>query len=162
MFQKDGQDVESLIDLTVSVYQVWIVHGQNVIDANIDIDSCRAVLVLEQRYFNCGNIAQGAFLCNLLNNLAAVFDKLVLVVGHSTMEHNDDIDVTATRRPQSIHAGSCGWDRDFSLKQVRLRPAVPIVERVLDTFDDLVSSLQVRALDALLFVDYANDLLSSL
>lgn len=99
VFEEDRQNVESLIDLAVCVDQVTVVHSKDIIDANVDIDACELVLVLEQRHFYGGNIAQGTFFGHRLDYLAAVFDKLMLVVGHATVEHNDDIDVAATGRP---------------------------------------------------------------
>lgn len=47
MFQEDSQDVEPLVNLAVRINQVAVVHGEDVIDANVDIDPREAVLVLE-------------------------------------------------------------------------------------------------------------------
>ena len=57
------------------------------------------------------------------------------------MEDNNDVDVTATGRPQTIHARACCRDGDLSLEQIGLVTTVSIVERVLDALDHLVSRL---------------------
>lgn len=143
MLEEDGQDVESLVDLAVSVDQVRVVHGQDVVDRDVDIDAAQAVLVLQQGHFDRRNVAQSAFLSDLLYDLAAVFDELVLVVCHPAVEHDDDVDVGATCSPESVHAGPGGCNRDFSLQEVRLPAAVSVVEGVFDSFDHLVPRVQV-------------------
>ena len=99
MFQEDSQDVEPLVNLAVRINQVAVVHGEDVIDANVDIDPREAILVLEQGHLDCWNVAQSTLLGDLLDDLPAVFDQLMLIVCHPTMENNDDIYVAAARRP---------------------------------------------------------------
>ena len=74
MFQEDGQDVEPLINLAVRINQVAVVHGEDVIDANVDIDAREAVLVLKQGHLDGWNVAQSTLLGDLLDDLPAVFD----------------------------------------------------------------------------------------
>ena len=108
MFEEDGHDVETLVDLTVSIDQVRVVHGKDVVDANVHVNPSQAVLVLEQWHFYSWHVAESPFLRNLLYDLSTVFDQLVLVVSHSAMKDNDDIDIGPTSCPQSINAGASG------------------------------------------------------
>ena len=128
MLEKDGQYVEPLIDLTVRINQVAVVHGKHVVDADVDVDAGEAVLVLEQRHLDCGNVAQCSFLSNLFDDFTAMFDQLMLIIGHPAMKHNDDIYIAATGRPESIHARSRGRYRNFTLQKIALRPAVTVIE----------------------------------
>ena len=48
MFQEDGQNVESLVNLAVSVDQVAIVHSQHIVHADVHVNASQTVLVLEK------------------------------------------------------------------------------------------------------------------
>ena len=85
----------------------------------------------------------------------------MLIVGHATVEYNDDIYVTAAGCPEAIHAGASGRYRDLALQKVALSSTISIVERVLDPLDNLVARLQTTPLDALLFIDNSHNLLSA-
>ena len=85
--------MESLVDLTISVNQVRVVYREHIIDGDVDIDTSKTILILEEGHFDGWNVAESAFLRDLLDDLATVFDKLVLVVGHPAVEDDDDIDV---------------------------------------------------------------------
>jgi len=162
VLEEDGQNVEPLLYLAVSVDQIGVVHREHVVDADVHVDARLAILVLEQGYFDRGHIAKRALLRHRLNDLATMFDQLVLVIRHPAMEDNDDIDIAATHSPESVHARASGADRDLAFEQIGLRAAIPIVEGVLDASDDLVARLQVYLLDALLLIDNSHDLLSAL
>ena len=133
--------MEPLINLAVRINQVAVVHGENVIDTNVDIDPREAILVLEQGHLDGWNVAQSSFFGDLLDDLPAVFDQLVLIVSHPTMEHNDDIYVATARRPETVHARAGCRDRYLALEQVALCAAVSIIECIFDPFDDLVARL---------------------
>jgi hypothetical protein len=85
--------VESLVNLTVSVDQVRVVYREHIIDGDVDVDAGKTILILEEGHFDGWNVAKSAFLRHLFDDLAAVFDKLVLVVGHPTVKYDDDINV---------------------------------------------------------------------
>ena len=71
---KEGcQDVESLVHLAVRVDQVRVVHGQDVIDAYIDVNSSKTILVLQERYLDGWHVAESSLLCNTLDDLTTVF-----------------------------------------------------------------------------------------
>ena len=90
-----------------------------------------------------------------------MFDKLVLVVGHSAMEHDYNVNVTTTGCPEAIHTRPSGRDGDLTLKQVRLCPAITMVECVLNTLDYLITRFQIFDTGALFFIDASRDFLSS-
>ena len=48
MFQEDGQNVEPLVNLAVSVDQVAIVHSQHIVHADVHVNASQTVLVLEK------------------------------------------------------------------------------------------------------------------
>ena len=48
MFQEDGQNVEPLVNLAVSVDQVAIVHRQYIVHADVHVNASQTVLVLEK------------------------------------------------------------------------------------------------------------------
>ena len=66
--------MESLVDLTICVNQVGIVHREHIIDGDVDIDASFAVLVFEQGNFNCGDVAKSPFFRDLLYDFSTVFD----------------------------------------------------------------------------------------
>lgn len=162
MLQEDGQYVEPLFNLAVRVDQIAVVHCKHVIYADVHVDSRQTVLVLEQGHLDGRYVAQSAFLGDLLDDFTAVFDELVLIVGHATVEDNDDVYVTAAERPEPIHARTSRRNCNLTLQEIALRSAVTVVECVLDPFDDLVPRLEVIRFDALLFVDVLHNLLGSL
>lgn len=95
MLEEGRYDMESLVDLTVSVDQVTVVHSQNVVYTKVDINPSLAVFILQEGHFNSRDIAQSPLLRNLLYNFATLSDELVLVVGHSVVKYYYDIDITA-------------------------------------------------------------------
>lgn len=153
MLKENGQDVEPLVDLAVGVDQITVIHSEDVVDTDIYIYAREAVLVLEKGHLDGWDVAKSSLFGNLLYNLPTVFDELMLVVSHPAMENNDDIDITATSCPQTIHAGASCRDGYLSLEEVALRATVPIIERILDPLNHLVSRFQVIPLDTLLLVD---------
>lgn len=95
VLEESRHNMESLVDLTMSINQVTVVHGQNVVHTKVDIDPSLAVFILQEGHFNSRDIAQSPLLGNLLYNLATLSDELVLVVGHSVVKYYNDIDITA-------------------------------------------------------------------
>lgn len=109
--------MESLVDLAVCVDQVRVVCCQHVVHAEIDVDASYRVFVLQQRHFDSWNIAESSILCNLLNNSSALTHKLVLIIGHTIVKNDDNIDVAACR-PETVHATTRRADRDLAIEQM--------------------------------------------
>ena len=87
--------MEPLIYLTVSIYEIGIVLGENIVHRQIYVNSSQTVLILEQWHLDCRHIAQCPVLGDTFNDFSTVLDELVLIVGHAIVEHDDHIDVTA-------------------------------------------------------------------
>ena len=115
MFKEDGKNVEALVDLAISIDEVWVVHCQNVIDANVNVNARQTILIFQKWNFYGRNIAQSALPGDLLDDLTTMFDQLVLIVGHPTVEHNHNVYITAADCPQPVHTRSRGRYSYFSL-----------------------------------------------
>lgn len=95
VFQESCQNVKPLVHLAVGINEVRIVHSENIVHTDVNIYASQTVFVFEQGHFYGRHITQSAFISNTLNDLTAMFDQLMLVVGHPIVEDNHQIYVTS-------------------------------------------------------------------
>jgi hypothetical protein len=89
--------MEALIYLAVGIDKIRIVCSEQVVDAEINIDACLRVFVLQEGYFDCRHITKCAIFGNLFDDRSALSNKLVLVVSHPVVKNNYNVDVAACR-----------------------------------------------------------------
>jgi len=85
--------MEPLVDLAVSVDQVRVVHSEDVVDREVDINSSLAILILQQGHFNSRHVTQRPLLSNLFDDPPTLSDQLMLIVSHSVVENYHHIDI---------------------------------------------------------------------
>ena len=130
MFQESGHDVKSLINLTVGVDEIRVVHGQYIVDTDVHIDACLGILVLDQGHFHGRHVTESSPCRHRFYNLSAVFYQLVLIVSHSIVKSNYDVNIGQICGPETVHAGTSCRNCYFTLQKVRMCLLVSIIKRI--------------------------------
>ena len=107
--------MESLVNLAVCVDQLRVVHGKNIVDAEVYV--CRSVDVFVPKNWHpdCRHVAKCSWLRNFLYDLAAVLDKEMLVVSHPVVEDYTNINIGG-HCPQAVLSAASRHHSDFAVE----------------------------------------------
>lgn len=119
------------------------------------------IFVTDYRYFDSRYITQRSWLCQFFYYLPAVLDKLMLVMGHSIVKHNNQVYIGAWNRPKTVLAATSRNNCDLSVQNLGEILFICFVKYVFNTLYHLVSDFKICFTQQLLMVNLLYQCLSS-
>jgi len=98
--------MESLIDLSIFEYEIWISDTENIIHIEIYLDTRLILNKLQNGHSTCRNIYQCALSRYFTYNLAAHFDKLMMIMCQRIKKYRSNIYIRLFCVPWTIVTAS--------------------------------------------------------